>query len=102
MVLQAGFNIVGVQDGVTGSIGYALAAHHGDISMRDNQYRGRTPWRCRNSVDRLTFININHRVAGQVRNQVISHTNWAHNGAAATVRDTESFVQVQVANISPN
>ena len=43
-----------------------------------------------------------HRVRGQVRSQMLLHTNRSHTRTTTTMGNTESLVQVQMANICSN
>ena len=41
-------------------------------------------------------------VAGQDGNELTGNADWADAGSATAVRDAESFVEVEVANIGTN
>jgi hypothetical protein len=50
-------------------------------------------------LDGLIATNLDHRMTGKERREVLRHTDGAHAGAATAVRDGEGLVQVEVAHV---
>ena len=100
--LQAGFNVIGIQDGVAGGVGHPVTTEHLDVGVGDQQDAGAAPAGGRYRVHCLgAGIRTDH-VAGQIRRQVFGHADRPHAGTAAAVGNAEGLVQVKMADIRPD
>ena len=104
MIFQSLGNVVGVENGVLGRFGESVRASHGNIHPGNRQDAGAAPWRrghganCRFESPLFQFRR-NDSVARQELDQMFRHANRANAGSAATVRNAEGFVQVQMADV---
>ncbi len=85
-------HVVGVEDGDLARALQAGAAHHLDVRPADEQDRRAPPRRRAHRADGLLAAGAHHRVAGQVRREVLRRADGAHPRAAAAVRDAERFM----------
>jgi hypothetical protein len=102
IVLQAGGDVVGVEDGDFGGLGESVGAHHADIHPRDNQDGRAAPRRGGDGAEVLAALVVDGRdddVTGEERREVRGDADGPHAGAAAAVRDAEGFVEVEVADV---
>ena len=99
--IQAGGDVVGVEDRQLGCTTEAVGSHQRDVGPGDGQDRSRAIGRSRDGAGTGGGTGVwVERVVWQERGQVGAHRNRAHAGAASAVRDAERLVQVQVADVA--
>ncbi len=100
--LEACLDVIGVEDGVLRGIGGAVGPKHPDIPVGNEQNAGAAPRRSGDGVDRLLAAGPDERVPGQIRSEVLRHADRTHARAAATMRNGEGLVQVEMAHVGAN
>ena len=104
--LQAGEDVVCVEEGDLGGMGQTAVAHHVDVVEGDGQDAGTAPGSSGDGrgegVATLGLQVLADWVRGQEGTQVLADTNGSHARTTATVGDTEGLVEVQVAHIGAN
>ena len=81
-VIEAGGQVVGVEDGNFRGACQSFGSHHADIAVGDGQDAGTAP-RCGSHFVRVVAEK---SVSGQKRNQMRSHADGAYAGTASAVR----------------
>ena len=92
VVLDASQDVVRVEKSKAGGLSQTLVAHGRDVSPADGNDAGASVV----GTGDGSLV----RLVGEVRSKVILDADGANSRATTTVRDTESLVKVQVANIS--
>src|SRR5436309_3645013 len=100
-LLQAAGDVVSVEDRDFSRLCQAIPAHEPDVNPGYNEDAGAAPWRGGDGANALFAAGRNERVPGQKWRQMFGHTDGPHARAAASVRNAESLVQIQMANIRP-
>ena len=100
VVSQPGSDVVGAEDGDFSGVAQAVGAHHAAVHPADRQHAGVAQWRGTDGAHRLRPAHTGRAVRGQERHQVGHHRHRPHAGAAATVRDAEGLVQIEVAHVA--
>ena len=95
VLVEAPRQVVGRQDRGRGGPGEAVRSHHRDVGVGDRQDAGGA---VRGGGDGAALRV--ERVAGQERREVRAHRDRTDAGAAATVRDAERLVQVEVRDVA--
>ena len=95
---EAGGDVVGVQDGNLARFFQAVRPHHAQVHPRDDVHQRAAPRRGADRQSAAVFER-HDAVAGQEGFQVFFDGDGADAGAAATMRDGEGFVQVQVGDV---
>ena len=95
---EAGGDVVGVQDGNLARFFQAVRPHPPQVHPRDDVHQRAAPRRGADRQSAAVFER-HDAVAGQEGFQVFFDGDGANAGAAATVRDGEGFVQVQVGDV---
>ncbi len=98
VLLQAGAQIVGVEDGVFGSLCQAVAAQHEQIAVADGEEQC-VAVRCGSHGVALLASHFDLTVLGQEVKQFGTDSDRTDTGTATAVRTCKGFVQVQVAHI---
>ncbi len=98
VLLQAGTQVVGIEDGVLGGLGQALAAQHQQIAIADGEQQS-VAVRCTGHSVTLLATHFQLAMFGQEVKQFGTHGNGTHTGTAATVRTCKRLVQVQMAHV---
>src|SRR5690625_1077606 len=96
---QAGFQIVGIEDGDLCHPGEPLRSQHADVGVRDRKDARTAPRSCRYRWNSAFTACSHERVGRQVWSQLVVDSYGTHSRSAATMRDTEGLVQVQMADI---
>ena len=95
--LEAFGHVVGIEDGQTGGFGETGRAHHPDIHPRNDQDTGRPERSGRDGPE--GGVSLLLAVTGEERDQLFRHRNGTDARTAATVRNAEGFVQIEVADV---
>ena len=99
MCVQPRGNVVGIQNRVLGGGLQSVGAHHRDVHPGDRQNARAAPWRRAHRTHRLGGVAVGHRMTRQEIHQMLRHTDRPHARSATAMRDTECFMQVNVAHI---
>jgi len=99
IILEALGNIVGVEYGIFGGVNETGTTHGCDVNPGDSENAGASPGSGRDGADGIFAAEINNGMAGEKFDEMFGDADRTHTGTAASVRDTESFVEVQMADI---
>mmetsp|Transcript_50792 Transcript_50792/g.163025 ORF Transcript_50792/g.163025 Transcript_50792/m.163025 type:complete len:1046 (-) Transcript_50792:41-3178(-) len=100
--LKPRLHVIRVENGIARRVGDSLVAEHGAEHPRDDGDACLTPRCGRNGWQVAARRWGDHTVVRQVRCQVFLDADGPQARAAATVRDAEGLVEVQVTHISTN
>ena len=95
--IEASGDVVGVEHGHRAGVGETGCAHQGDVHPRDRQDRCRADRRSGNGTD--WAAGRCQRMSGKELGEVSANSDRADTRPAATVRDAERLVQVEVADV---
>ena len=100
ILLQPLGHVIGVQDGDLAGFGQAFGPHQRNVGPGDRQDAGAPIGRGGNRPDRLLASHLfHHWMTWEERGEVSRHSNGPHAGTAASVRDTEGLMQVEMAHV---
>jgi len=94
-IFQASSQIISIQDGDLSGLRQSLCTHHADISIRDRQNTCTTEWGSWYLILRIAEDSM----SGKERNQMFGHTDRTYSRTSATMRGSECFMKIQVADI---
>ena len=97
--LEPARDIVGVEDRDLRRAREPFGAHQIDVHVRDWQDARAPPGRRRHRPDALNAADIGQRVSREIRRQMRRDGDRPHPGTAATMRDAERLVQVEMAHV---
>mmetsp|Transcript_28930 Transcript_28930/g.50887 ORF Transcript_28930/g.50887 Transcript_28930/m.50887 type:complete len:344 (-) Transcript_28930:1552-2583(-) len=100
MAAEAGRHVVGVEDRDLGGFLEPVRTHHSDVHVRDGENRSAGERSRGDGLDRLRASGLRRvYVVREVRGKLLGDSNWTHSRTATSVRDSESFVEVKVADV---
>ena len=99
VVLEPVGDVIGAEDRDLRRLGQSFLSHQCDVGPGDRQDRRTAPGGGGDGAATLGMTQRDNRMIRQERGEVLRHADRTHAGTAAAMRDAESLVQVQVADI---
>ena len=109
IIFEALGDVVGVENREFGGAFQAVGSHHADVHPRDDENAGAAPRGGGDGADGMGLERGHWRLctgargddgmAGQKRHELRGDADRAHAGTAAAVRNAESFVEIEMADV---
>src|SRR5204862_7495270 len=98
-------DVVRVQNRNLGGFGQPFASHHADIHPRNRKNAGAAVRGGHDRANAIRYFGFRIADCGESRQklyEMCADADWSDPGAAAAMRNAESLMQIQVANICAN